>query len=386
MGNNKKKYRKNKNKNKNPFVSVCTPTLNRRPFFKYLIKCFENQTYPKDKMEWIIIDDGTDKIEDLVMNIPNVKYFKYDKKLTLGKKRNIMHKESKGDIIVYMDDDDFYPKDRVSHAVNMLKKNKNALCAGSSEIYIYFNHIKKLYQFGPYGDKHATAGTFAFKRELLNITSYNEEACLAEEKEFLKNYTIPFVQLNPLKTILVFSHNQNTFDKKKLLENIPNKYVKESEKTLDHFITDKDIKIFYSETIHELIKDYHEGNIEMKPDVIKQTQEIQKMRENMIEKMNNNFTVKDSITGNEQNVSVQDINNIINNLTNENKLLKLKLNHLIENQKLYIIDNNTGNKTNIHLEQLVKEYNTLRDEHNKTLEENNLLNEKIVNLENKLKT
>ena len=49
---------------KKPLVSICTPTFNRRPFWPYIIKCFENQTYPKDKIEWIIIDDGTDKIED----------------------------------------------------------------------------------------------------------------------------------------------------------------------------------------------------------------------------------------------------------------------------------------------------------------------------------
>ena len=274
MGNNKKLKGKNKN-TKYPFVSVCTPTFNRRPFFEYTIKCFQEQTYPKDRIEWIIIDDGTDKIEDLVVDIRNVKYFKYDNKLTLGKKRNIMHEKSKGDIIVYMDDDDYYPKERVSHAVDMLKSDKKALCAGSSEIYIYFNDIKLIYQFGPYGPNHATAGTFAFKRELLNITSYNEEACLAEEKHFLKDYTIPFVQLNPLKTILVFSHSQNTFDKKKLLVNVPNNYVKQSDKTLKTFIEKDDTITFYSETIHELIKDYKEGEIIMKPDVIKQTKEIQ---------------------------------------------------------------------------------------------------------------
>ena len=26
-----------------PFVSVCTPTFNRRPFIEYMIKCFLNQ-------------------------------------------------------------------------------------------------------------------------------------------------------------------------------------------------------------------------------------------------------------------------------------------------------------------------------------------------------
>ena len=58
-----------------PFVSVCTPTFNRRPFIPFLIECFKKQRYPKDRMEWIIVDDGDDKIGDLVKNIPQVKYF-----------------------------------------------------------------------------------------------------------------------------------------------------------------------------------------------------------------------------------------------------------------------------------------------------------------------
>merc|ERR1712224_452543 len=132
MGKNKK----NKDKSNLPFVSVCTPTFNRRPFWPMCIKNFLNQDYPANKMEWIIIDDGTDPIEDLVKNIPQVKYFKYDTKMPLGKKRNIMHDKSRGDILVYMDDDDYYPIQRVSHSVNTLLSHPNALCAGASEIYI----------------------------------------------------------------------------------------------------------------------------------------------------------------------------------------------------------------------------------------------------------
>ena len=218
-----------------PFVSICTPTFNRRPFFPIIKKCFENQTYPKDRMEWIIIDDGTDKIEDLVINIPYIKYYKYNEKMFLGKKRNLMHEKSKGEIIIYMDDDDYYPPERVSHAVEMLQKNPQALCAGSSEMFIFFKHINKMYKFGPYGPNHSTAATFAFRRELLLETQYDDNAALAEEKIFLKNYTIPFVQLDPIKTILVFSHDHNSFDKKTLLDN-PNKYVTFSNKTVDKFI------------------------------------------------------------------------------------------------------------------------------------------------------
>lgn len=262
-----------------PFVSICTPTFNRRPFIPYMIKCFEHQDYPKDRIEWIIIDDGTDKIGDLVQHIPQVKYFAYNEKMVLGKKRNLMHDKTCGDIIVYMDDDDYYPPERISHAVNMLVKNPSALCAGSSEIYIYFKHVQKMYQFGPYKQTHSTAGTFAFKKKLLSLTRYEETAALAEEKHFLKDYTIPFVQLDPLKTILVFSHAHNTFDKRRLLEgNYNPQYTKESNKTVQMFIQNEDMRDFYMNRIEELLKPYEQGRSYMKPDVIKQMVEIEKKR------------------------------------------------------------------------------------------------------------
>lgn len=263
---------------KKPFVSICTPTFNRRPFIKAMIKCFEHQTYPKDKMEWIIIDDGTDKIEDLVAHIPQIKYFKFDEKMTLGKKRNLMHQKCSGEVIVYMDDDDYYPPERVSHAVEMLRNNPKAMCAGSSEMHIYFKHIGQLYKFGPYGPNHATAATFAFRRELLANSGYEDDACLAEEKHFLKDYTVPFVQLDTTKTILVFSHQHNTFDKKTLLDNAPNQFVSPSTKTVDNFIKDQVMKQFYMEDVDDLLETYEPGRPEYKPDVLKQTEELKQKR------------------------------------------------------------------------------------------------------------
>jgi glycosyltransferase involved in cell wall biosynthesis len=266
---------------KYPFVSVCTPTFNRRPFIPAMLKCFDHQTYPKHRMEWIIIDDGTDKIEDLVKYHPNVKYFKYDVKMTLGRKRNMLHEKSVGDILVYMDDDDYYPPERVSHAVERLQSNPSALCAGSSEIYIYFKHIQKMYQFGPYKQSHATAGTFAFRRALIE-NKYDDDACLAEEKSFLKNYTVPFVQLDPLKVILVFSHEQNTFDKRKLLENPQPQYVKESARTIDDFVKQPDLKDFYM-NVDSLLENYSPGRPTMKPDVLEQMVRMEEARRKQAE-------------------------------------------------------------------------------------------------------
>jgi len=172
----KKTKTKQKPSKNYPFVSVCTPTFNRRPFMEMMFQCFRNQNYPKSRLEWIIIDDGTDKVEDLVKasNIPQTKYFKYDDKMTLGKKRNLMHEKSQGSYIVYMDDDDYYPHDRISHAIETLQKNPKAMCAGSSAIHVYFKHLQKIVRFGPYGPNHATAATFAFRRNLLDATNYDD--------------------------------------------------------------------------------------------------------------------------------------------------------------------------------------------------------------------
>jgi glycosyltransferase involved in cell wall biosynthesis len=272
-----------------------------------LLKCFEKKTYPKDRIEWIIVDDGTDKIEDLVSHIPQIKYFKYDEKMTLGKKRNVMNEKTKGDIIIYIDDDDYYPPERISHAVEVLQKSPKALCAGSSEMYIYFKHIFKMVKFGPYGPNHATAATFAFRRELLSITKFDENSSVAEEKKFLKDYTIPFVQLDSLKTILVFSHNHNSFDKKELLNQNKNmnSMMNESLLTPVDFIKDSEIVDFFINKIDYLLENYEAGKKENKPDVVKQLEEIKKNRERMIEEHN--------------------IKQYINNLTTENNQLKEKI-------------------------------------------------------------
>jgi glycosyltransferase involved in cell wall biosynthesis len=330
---------KKKQKSNQPFVSICTPTFNRRPFIPYMIKCFEHQTYPKDKIEWIIIDDGTDKIEDLVTHIPQVKYFKYAEKLTLGKKRNIMHSKTKGEIILYMDDDDYYPPERISHAVEMLLKNPNALCAGSSIMHIYFKHINKMYKFGPYGDKHATAATFAFRRKLLECTSYDENACLAEEKHFLKDYTIPFVQLDTMKTILVFSHNHNSFDKKELLNQGSNPYINESTLTPSDFIPNADILHFFLNDIDQQLQEYSQGNPENKPDVIAELNVMKQKRNDMMKQRQlqqmqqppNIFTKINTTQDKITNPQIQQMNNLsimVQELSLENKFLKEKITYL----------------------------------------------------------
>jgi glycosyltransferase involved in cell wall biosynthesis len=260
---------------------------------------FRNQDYPKDRIEWIIVDDGSDPIEDIVATsgIPQIKYHRFKEKMSLGKKRNTMHSliSQKTEYVIYFDDDDWYPHDRISHAIDMLEQNPTCMVAGASELYCYFKEIKEglvgvppqpaqLFQFGPYGPNHSTAGTFCFRRKLLTITRYDDNKELAEERDFLKEYTIPMIQLNPLKTILVFSHEHNTFDKRTLLVNPHPQFAKPSDKKVTAFFRmdnplEQKIHRFFMEEIDGLLKDYEPGEPKNKPKVIEQIEVLRAKRE-----------------------------------------------------------------------------------------------------------
>jgi glycosyltransferase involved in cell wall biosynthesis len=203
------------------FVSVVTPTYNRRAFIPKAIEYFKAQTWPQDQMEWIILDDGTDKVEDLftVSSLTNVRYIALPEKLTIGAKRNQLNKLAKGDIIVCMDDDDYYPPDRVAHAVASLQTNPTCKIAGASAMYLHFADRKEVWLSGPFGPNHATNNTMAYWRSYTKDHQYDEAATHAEERSFTNDWTEPMVQLNPKSTVLMTCHANNTFDKRALLRN-----------------------------------------------------------------------------------------------------------------------------------------------------------------------
>jgi glycosyltransferase involved in cell wall biosynthesis len=236
-------------------VSVVTPTYNRRMFIPILIDIYKAQTYPKEKMEWIIIDDGRNSVEDLFQEasktIPNIRYIKKNEKMRLGAKRNELNKEARGKIIVAMDDDDYYPPDRVSTVVNAFAKNPTIELAGSSEMNLYYLDTKKIYTIGPFMSNHATNGTMAWRKTYSNKHKYDEFVTKAEEITFLENFKHPMIQLNSLSTILVICHTDNSVDKKELRDehmeyiNTPQSKFKECAYKLEDLVKDKKIRDFY---------------------------------------------------------------------------------------------------------------------------------------------
>jgi len=209
----------------------------------------KSQTYPRDRMEWIVFDDGQEEVRDLFENaraeLPRLNFIWSEDKMTLGEKRNILNKEAKGDIIVAMDDDDFYFPQRVEEAVKALNANPGFRLAGSSEVYMYFTDTKEIWKAGPYFKGHATNGTMAWTRAYADTHTYDEAVAFAEEKSFLEGYKNPLVQLNSRTIMLVMSHSDNTFDKTELRTDTNPLLVKTSLKMKD-FIKDQSLYDFFA--------------------------------------------------------------------------------------------------------------------------------------------
>ena len=180
--------------------------------------------------------------------------------------------------------DDYYPPERVAHAVSRLQEDPNVLCVGSSKMFTYFPDRKELWSLGPYRGNHATAATMAFRRGLLTRTRYKEDAALAEEKQFLKNYSIPLAQLDPKKTIMVVAHAHNTFDKAELIKDGPNAYVRPEDIKPSDLIGDPALCALYTEDVHASLLDYPVGTPENKPDVQEQYSEMKRTREEQADK------------------------------------------------------------------------------------------------------
>lgn len=227
-----------------PFVSVICPTYNRREFLPYLLYIWQYQDYPAEKRELIILDDSPVSNADLVEMMvdpaqANVRYIHSPERLVLGNKRNRLNDLAKGEYIICFDDDDYYPPNKISHQVAEMQVNK-ALFSGSDRIYIWYSHLDKIYMTHGFGPRHALNGTFGYHRNFLKKHRYLDDASLAEEVGFLKDFTAPVLQIDPKQAILCISHSSNTYDKDFVLSSST-----PVDLTLEDFVSDPNLLAHY---------------------------------------------------------------------------------------------------------------------------------------------
>lgn len=148
-------------------VSLLTVTqLSRHESFKLLIDYIQNQTY-KNIVEWIIVE-GSQNVDDsncnkVLINNLNISYPKiiYKESSDIDKKNIINNlnnnSEINGDIIICMDDDDYYFPSFVEYCVSkLINSTKNI--AASSSIYIHDIILGKTFKI------NSNLIPFAFKK------------------------------------------------------------------------------------------------------------------------------------------------------------------------------------------------------------------------------
>jgi len=182
-----------------PFISILTPTKNRSRFFKLAIHCFNNFQYPREKIEWIIVDDSDDgkNLYDILPKDKRIKYYKINTKrqLNVSMKRNLCVKYASHNILVNMDDDDYYLPHSLISRVKVLMTYPNINIVGCGHYCCYNVHKKEFFLVG--ANYELSEASMAFRKKYWEDTKFNNKISRGEGIFFVRNrkeqaYKIPY--------------------------------------------------------------------------------------------------------------------------------------------------------------------------------------------------
>ncbi|MGA7201112.1 MAG: glycosyltransferase [Candidatus Cybelea sp.] len=115
-------------------VSCIMPTANRRRFIPATIEMFLAQDY--SNKELVVVDDGSDRVENIVPNHPRIRYIGLERRLPLGAKRNLACEAARGDVIVHWDDDDWHAPWRLRYQVDALERGSFDMCGVDHVLFV----------------------------------------------------------------------------------------------------------------------------------------------------------------------------------------------------------------------------------------------------------
>lgn len=283
MGSKKKKSQNKNinefNSNNLPSVSIITITqLKRFECIKILFDLIKAQTY-SNIIEWVIVEGSKLSLEaienknnitefiKIIETQSNIKfkinYIEKDKDVKLGELRNIGNRKCQGEITVCMDDDDYYPPDRVEHAVNKLSNSPYDI-AGCSQHLMYDYDLNILVQMKSFGKYHSINSCMAWKKKYIETNSHESEKEFGEEQSFTKNFTNPMVQLDPFSTVILSSHSANTYSKKKFFI----AHLNQIQNTIDKVITKSINKIIPQEIQLKYKTIFTQSKLEQEFDIV----------------------------------------------------------------------------------------------------------------------
>lgn len=206
-----------------PSVSVVTLTHNRKKFFRLAIFNFNQIDYPRDKLEWVIYDtsNSENQVESLLPSLDkrgkyNIKYFKSDCLESIGESRNFAMKNCNNDIIVFFDDDDYYPSESVKLRVTPLIDDPGVNIVSCTALGTF--EINKYLSFVDYPEltltpsKRFRIGSMAIRRNIIgkNDNFWCDKKSINEFHTLISSNLRSVYEISWEKVIVSLVHTKNT--------------------------------------------------------------------------------------------------------------------------------------------------------------------------------
>lgn len=206
-----------------PPISVVTLTYNRRKFIDLAFHNIVLTDYPKDKIEWVIVDDSntpeeqiSDKVATFAKRAPcaQIVYVPLPRKHSIGFKRNLGVERATNEIILFMDDDDHYPETSFRRRVAWLTKHPwKPKAVGCATIACY-DLVKGLsavntppWELSP--AQRVSEATLTFYKSFWEAQKF-PQVNSSEGEEFLKGREHEFIEIPPQQILVAFSHQGNS--------------------------------------------------------------------------------------------------------------------------------------------------------------------------------
>ena len=144
-----------------PNVSILTPTFNRKMFLPLMVSNLKSFKYPRDKLEWNILDswgrDGKvceklfndEKEVDSISQMLNIKinYKFIPSQMNIGEKRNYLAENANHEYLINMDDDDIYIDNYIYKSISRLVSMEKRLCGVLGSLLIFPQDNMDVYVF-----------------------------------------------------------------------------------------------------------------------------------------------------------------------------------------------------------------------------------------------
>jgi len=186
-------------------VDILIPTYNRKKFEKLITHNISIQTYPLIK-NVIIADDSNDNLHlDINYSVLN---YKVDR-MSIGAKRNFLLSKATSRYAVFMDTDDMYHSDYISHSIHTLLMSGKSI-TGTSDMLMYYQ--EQVYRLSCIFFHAINEATLVIDTH--NVKLKFKEQNSSEGLEPLKNHIGDIVQTDINKVMCCLCHQENTIDKK----------------------------------------------------------------------------------------------------------------------------------------------------------------------------